>query len=358
MLVQRVVAPTGVGLSWTVVDERFELVEPIEDYLAHLQAIERSPNTVRAYASSLRMFFEHLGAHGIAWDAVRLDDIGRFVSFLRVPAEGVVVIDASISLRAASTINRHLAAVFGLYDFHARRGVTVAAELVDWRRGGRRTYKPFLDQVGGRTRRMPRRPVRLRTPRRVPATLNVEQIAALLGACEHQRDRLLIALLAETGMRVGQALGLHHCDVVSRERTIRIVPRDDNANGARAKCHSEASIPVSAGLVRLYSEYLFDEYGELDSDYVFVNLFAEPIGRPLSYSAVSELVDRLRQRTGIDFSLHMLRHSAASEWIRAGVPIEVVSKLLTHANVATTSQTYVHLTVEDMRSALAKAGAL
>jgi site-specific recombinase XerD len=111
-------------------------------------------------------------------------------------------------------------------------------------------------------------------------------------------------------------------------------------------------------MVRLYSEYLFEEYGELDSDYVFVNLFAEPMGRPLSYSAVSGLVDRLRQRTGIDFNLHMLRHSAASEWIRAGVPIEVVSKLLTHANVATTSQIYVHLTVEDMRAALAKAGAL
>jgi site-specific recombinase XerD len=358
MLVQRVVAPTEVGVSWTVVDERFEPVGPIEDYLAHLQAIERSPNTVRAYASSLRLFFEHLGTRGVTWDTVTLDDSGRFVSFLRAPAEGVVVIDASKSLRTASTINRHLAAVFGLYDFHARRGVTVAAELLDWRRGGRSAYKPFLDQVGGRARAIPRRPVRLRTARRVPTTLKIEQIAALLDACEHHRDRFLLVLLAETGMRVGQALGLRHCDVVSRERTVRIVPRGDNANGARAKCHSEAAIPVSAGLVRLYSEYLFEEYGELDSDYVFVNLFSEPIGRPLSYSAVSGLVERLRQRTAINFNLHMLRHSAASEWIRAGVSIEVVSKLLTHASVATTSQIYVHLNVEDMRSELAKAGVL
>jgi len=198
--------------------------------------------------------------------------------------------------------------------------------------------------------------VRLRPTRRLPETLTTEQVTALLGACEHLRDRFLIALLAETGMRIGQALGLRHGDVVSREATVRIVPRDDNANGARAKCRQENAIPVSCALVRLYSNYLFDEYGELDSDYVFVNLFAPPMGRPLRYSAVAGLVERLRARTGIDFNLHMLRHSAASEMIRAGVAIEVVSKMLTHANVATTSGIYVHLDVDDLRAELARAG--
>lgn len=356
VLVQRVVAPVSGAVSWTVVDERFVPVEPAEVYLAYLEAIERSPNTVRAYASSLRLWFEHLDGRGVAWDAVGLADVGRFVAWLRSPAEGVVVLDAGASRRAAATVNRHLAAVFGLYDFHARRGVRVAAELVEWRRGGRGAYKPFLEGVGGRSRRTPRRPVRLRSTRRLPQTLTVEQVAALLDACDHLRDRFLIALLAETACRIGQALGLRHADVVSRERMVRIVPRDNNANGARAKCRQEMAIPVSAGLVRLYSEYLFDEYGEVESDYVFVNLFAPPLGRPLRYSAVAGLVGRLRARTGIDFTLHMLRHSAASEMIRAGVPIEVVSKMLTHAHVATTSRTYVHLGVEDLRAELARVG--
>ena len=47
-----------------------------------------------------------------------------------------------------------------------------------------------------------------------------------------------MSLLAETGMRVGQALGLRHADFVSRKREVRIVPRPDNANGARAKVRS------------------------------------------------------------------------------------------------------------------------
>ena len=107
---------------------------------------------------------------------------------------------------------------------------------------------------------------------------------------------------------------------------------------------------------RAYSEYLFAEYGDLDSDYVFVNLFASPHSRPMRYSAVSGLVNRLRARTGIEFNLHMLRHSRATSMIRAGVPIEVVSKLLTHASVATTSRTYDHLGVEDFRAELERAG--
>jgi integrase/recombinase XerD len=353
--VQKVLAPPAGAVSWTVVDERFEPVQPVESYLSHLQAVERSPNTVRAYASSLRLFFEFLAGRGVAWEELGLDDLGRFVSWLRSPADGVVPIDAAVSARAASTVNRHLAAVFSFYEFHARFGVPVAADLVTWRRGGRGSYRPFLEGVGGRSRRGPRRPVRLRSERRLPETLSPEQVAMLLAACGHLRDRLLIALLAETGMRAGQALGLRHGDVVSRTKTIRIVPRSDNANGARAKCREVAEIPVSAPLVRLYSEYLFDEYGDSDSDYVFVNLFAEPMGGPLRYSAVAGLVGRLRAH-GIDFSLHVLRHSAASEWIRAGVPLEVVSKLLTHANVATTSGTYVHLDVEDLRAELVKAG--
>ena len=60
---------------------------------------------------------------------------------------------------------------------------------------------------------------------------------------------------------------------------------------------------------------------------------------------------------GIEFSAHMLRHSRATELIRGGVPIEIVSKLLTHRSVTTTSDAYVHLDVEDLRAELVRAGA-
>jgi hypothetical protein len=66
-------------------------------------------------------------------------------------------------------------------------------------------------------------------------------------------------------MRIGQALGLRHADFVSHRRQVRIVPRRDNANGARAKTLEEHTIPISPGLVRLYTGYMFQEYAECDS---------------------------------------------------------------------------------------------
>ncbi len=156
-------------------------------------------------------------------------------------------------------------------------------------------------------------------------------------------------------MRVGEALGLRHEDLAAAEREITIMPRV-NDNGARSKSRQPRTIPVSAALIRLYGDYLHDEYGDLDSDYVFVNLFAQPRGRALSYPAVYDLVVRLRTRTGIDFDPHWFRHSVATRMLRDGVPVEVVSKLLGHTSITTTLSVYGHLTAEDARKALQAAG--
>jgi integrase/recombinase XerD len=113
----------------------------------------------------------------------------------------------------------------------------------------------------------------------------------------------------------------------------------------------------SAGAgARLYADYLHGEYGELDSDYVFVNLWSGPIGCPLTYASVYDLVSRLRERTGIIFGPHTFRHSYATELLRRKVPVEVVQHLLGHASIATTSDAYAHLKVEDARRALVAAG--
>ncbi len=342
-------------VSWTVLGNDGAPVEPVESYLTYLAALERSPNTQRAYATSLKFWFEFLDDTKVAWREVDVDDVAKFVARLRAPAPNVIVLAAGTAARAPATVNRHLAAVFGFYEHHARSGVEVAAGLVAWRRIGRGSYKPFLHHVS-KGRAVPTRPIKLRVPTRTPRTLTAEQVVAVLAAPQRARDRFLLALLAETGMRIGQALGLRHADFVSRKKEVRIVPRADNANGARAKLRSPAKLPVTAGLVRCYSDYMYAEYGEVDSDYVFVNLWAGRVGSPMTYAAVHELVGRIRARVGFDFTLHMLRHTHATELIRSGVAIEVVARLLTHQSSTTTSQTYVHLDVADVRAALHRAG--
>lgn len=155
--------------------------------------------------------FEFLELRDLVWDRVGVEDVSRFVAWLRAPADNVIVLDDSAAIRCEATVNRHLAAVFGFYDFHSRSGVATATGLVAWRRVSRGSFKPFLHHVTS-GRPIPTRPVKLRVPRRLPATLSAEEIVVILAACDRARDRFLFALLAETGMRVGQALGLRHCD--------------------------------------------------------------------------------------------------------------------------------------------------
>jgi hypothetical protein len=63
---------------------------------------------------------------------------------------------------------------------------------------------------------------------------------------------------------------------------VTVIPRS-NDNRARAKAGISRTIPASAELMRLYVDYLTREYGALDSDYVFVNLWAGPHGHPLAW---------------------------------------------------------------------------
>ncbi len=198
MIVQKVLESSG-AVSWTVLGDDLLPVEPVEAYLAHLSALERSPNTLRAYAQGLKLWMEFLQGQRVDWAGAGVELVSRFVAWLRAPAVNVIVLDASASRRAPATVNRHLAAVFGFYDFHARAGVALAADLVAWRRVGRGSHKPFLHHVTA-GKPIATRPIKLVVPRRIPVTLTDDQVRALLAACTRLRDRFLLALLAETGM--------------------------------------------------------------------------------------------------------------------------------------------------------------
>lgn len=358
MFVQRV-APSGSSVeSWTVLGDDDVPVAPIERYLSYLSDIERSPNTVKAYAHDLKDFFVFLGHRDVDWREVKLEDVGEFVAWLRLPPAGrtcqVAVLPSIAPQVGASTVNRKLAAVSSFYAHQARHGVDLGDLLVTWLAPGRSGWKPFLHHIskGGPRKR---RSISLTAPRRLPRALTASEVQTILDACTRVRDRFLFAVLYDTGMRVGEALGLRHEDLAPAEREVSITVRV-NDNGARVKSGRSRTIPVGADLLRLYADYLHAEYGDLDSDYVFVNLWGHPHGHAMSYPAVYDLVVRLRKRTGIDFDPHWFRHTAATRMLRDAVPLEVVSKLLGHASVTTTADTYGHLTSEDARRVLEKAG--
>ena len=154
--------------------------------------------------------------------------------------------------------NRKLSAINAFCCFHARHGVDVGELLVTWqapgRGGGRGGYRPFLHHIT-KCSPQPRRTVALKGAKKLPRILTPAEVQAVLDACVHLRDRFLFALLYDSGVRIGEALGLRHEDIDAASRVLRVEPRT-NSNGARVKNHSERSVPISGQLVRLWGDYL------------------------------------------------------------------------------------------------------
>jgi RNA polymerase sigma factor (sigma-70 family) len=98
---------------------------------------------VRTYAQDLKTFWVFLEARGLCWDRVTLQQVGEFTGWLRRPADNVIVLASGSPRRSARTVNRMPAALFRLYEFHARHGVGVARALVDAARSGRGGYNQF-----------------------------------------------------------------------------------------------------------------------------------------------------------------------------------------------------------------------
>ncbi|WP_267204566.1 tyrosine-type recombinase/integrase, partial [Rhodococcus opacus] len=198
MQVQRVVMPGSGVSSWTVLGDDDVPVGPIERYLTYLTDIDRSPNTVKAYAHDLKDYWGFLRHRGLDWREVRLEDIGEYVAWLSLPPAGrvgrVAVLPSVQPHVAASTTNRKLSALSAFYAHHARHGVDVGELLTTWQVPGRRGgWKPFLHHVSkGKPR--PRRSISVKAPKKLPRVLTVAEMQRLMDACDRLRDRFLLAL--------------------------------------------------------------------------------------------------------------------------------------------------------------------
>lgn len=345
--------------SYTVVGSDALPIDPVEGFLRHLVALGYSPNTVKAYAHDLADLFTWVRYGRHDWRTLTVGDIGEWLGWLRLPGQarqgriGVLPsVDSAVSER---TLQRKIAAVSAFYSFHRRLDPEITLQLTRWDRGVPTSgYQPFLAHT---RRERAHQEVRVRgVIRGTPEVIAAEDYLALLDACSRLRDRFLLQLLRETGMRIGEALGLRHEDLSIARREVAVNPRL-NDNGARVKRWKPRAVPAPAGLFGSYGCYLDEEYGDLNSDYVFVNLWAAPHGHAMRYATARDLLLRLRRRTGLsDFTFHHLRHTYATELIRKGTDWAIVAHLLGHASVQTTLGIYGHLTIEDARRALLQAG--
>ncbi|MFF3228886.1 tyrosine-type recombinase/integrase [Nocardia suismassiliense] len=360
------VRPMSGRRTWTVIDCSHRTVAPVEGWLEAHRTVW-SPNTVRGYSTALAQWWSFLELRGEAdrWDDAEVSTVLGFVSWLR---NGRTVEHSLVTAGtgpSSHTLEARLAALLSFYRWQeAVTAVPVAGRLL---RGAprRKPARGVLAHLSARAAPQPSSLVRIRRTRRDrPPLLLPNDIQAILDGCAvpdpdtgewagNLRDRFLFAVLAETGCRLGEVLGLRIADfVMGRGGTayIEIVPREDNPNGARVKMMRPRRIYVGADLERLFAEYITHmvcratELGltVTAESPLLVNLERPPLLAALSEGTVRTKTTGLR-RKGIGppgWTPHWFRHSHASALLLAGTPDWVVSRRLGHAHVQTTLDLY------------------
>ena len=91
---------------------------------------------------------------------------------------------------------------------------------------------------------------------------------------------------------------------------------------------------------------MVNEFNDVDSDYVFINIWGTDVGKPLTYSTVYTKFKRLSKKLEIPFTPHIFRHTHATELLRSGWDASYVQKRLGHKDIQTTINTYAHLNGE------------
>lgn len=225
-------------------------------------------------------------------------------------------------------------------------------------RGGHSKYKGFLHHVN-EGKLTNKNILKLKEPRRKPRALHKDEVEQIYEFTTNNRDRLLIQLLFETGLRIGEALSLFMEDFVFDHKNghrIRLTDRGELENGAKLKT-GERELYVSQGIMDLYDDYLYNVIDELeiDTNFVFVKLRGNRVGQPMNDRDVRALFKVLCKKTGMHIHPHLLRHTHATIYYRQTKDIKQVQERLGHVNIQTTMNMYVHPSEEDIRENWEKA---
>jgi site-specific recombinase XerD len=291
-----------------------------------------------------------------------LDQLADLVRWLHRGGRG-----EQITPRSPGYVNLGLTAIGGFLRFCALHGA-VATEVADRLSEPRylRHLPAGFDPGEAGNRIVQRSMLRMKAPVGAPRFLTAGQQAAVVAATRNLRDRFLVELMFTTGLRIGEACGLHRADMHFLPNShalgcrftgphLHVERREDNSNGALAKSLHPRTIPVADHLARLYADYRQHRWELLgsadDSPFVFVNLYRPPLGAALRPDTVEELFERLSGQIGVKATPHTCRHTFATRMIRAGADRDVVQALLGHVSPASTA-IYTHADWSDLRAAV------
>ena len=306
-----------------------QVAQAREEYVRWLLVTrDLSPHTIRAYNGDIAAFERHLGTSAIVGHIDR-DRVLEFMEAQR--AAGM----------SSTSIRRRACGLRGfcrwllsrcLLDSDPWAGVTVAV--------GRARKLPRVVPTSDLDRLL----ASLRTNAGMPEAIKPQHVRER----PHEATTLLaVALMVATGLRVSEVVSIQYQDIDLSGRTVRIVGkgrRERQVFLTNRWIHAltSAYLETRAGLPVVHSNLLFNRHHG-----------------PLTAPAMRSRLAKAAGLAGLSARVtpHMLRHSAATQLIEAGVDIRYIQRLLGHASLSTT-EIYTHVSDQVLRRAVSDADVL
>ncbi len=304
-------------------EKEYRIGHELVDEFLEFVAVRARPNTVRAYAHDLKVFFSVVGKDPVE---VTPADVLAFVTEQHRPRDGadnVVRISDGRAGLSASTIKRRLAAVSSLYGYLVTKGDVTSSPV----------------PRGLPTRKSRHRGERglplVRGVRRLPRILEPAEVEALMGSLRTTRDRAMVQAMVLGGLRRCEVLALRLKDLRLGEWRVFI---------ADGKGGHQRLVPVSQSFFTTVADYLNTERpADAPTDRVFVALKGPRRGQPLSADGLDTVLSAARARAGlVHGTCHELRHTCFTRLREGGMAIEALQAQAGHRSIAST-RIYLHL---------------
>lgn len=329
------------------------IVEPVSVFLRDLLASGKSESTLRSYSVDLLRWWRFLDAVDVQWDRASRAEARDFSCWILLTAKQRLQTSrprkARLASRAAgapnpvtgkpasgdgyapSTVAHSETVLRRFYDFHRdyATGPVLNPFPLDAsrRRRGRPNahHNPMDEWKPERTGRY--RPT---VPKRIPRAIPDGWFNQLFASLPSDRDRALVAFWISTGARAAELLGMRHCDFRPGEQLISVVRK-----GTRAV----QELPASADAFvwhRLYQQELLKMGVPRGRRQPAWWTLRRPY-RPLTYHGAHRMFERVNASLGADWTLHDLRHSAASRMARdKELSLTDVQWVMGHVHLTTT----------------------
>ncbi len=266
------------------------LADLVERFLQELGNANRSRHTILNYRSDLRAFMRHVGAQ------MPIENLSR---------QAVQNYLATLSDKAVTTRARHQASLKSFLKWcHAQGHIE-------------RDPTQSLSSV--------------RVPQPYPRAIDDDSIQRVLDSipADHLRDRLLFTLIAETGVRISEALGVFREDITLSPDDEKIAIR---GKGGATRTVMLYAAPQTLTLLRRYLAASRIASGPMFRAHWRQHASSSAMCYRSAHYAWKTYCDAAHVKANI----HVLRHSYATTLVNNGVRLEVVRKLLGHKSMQTT----------------------